>query len=156
MRKMSIQPIKNDAKDSVVVAEVMRFGKYSSSEIADEKYVALRQLSRYRVGLTEEIGDSKRRVIALLDQVFPEYAKEFSDIFGATSQEVLQNYSTPEELEKVSLKKLSKLLEKASRGRFSREKAEACRQRRRTKNVQHHFHYLKRKPALRKISAPTS
>jgi transposase len=127
MRKMSIQPMKNDAKDSVVIADVMRFGKYSSSELADEKYVALRQLSRYRSGLVQEIGDSKRRVIALLDQVFPEYAKEFSDVFGATSQEILQNYSTPEELAKVPLKKLAKLLEKASRGRFSQGKAESLK-----------------------------
>ena len=127
MRRMSIQPIKNDAKDSIVVAEVMRFGKYSASEIVDEKYVALRQLSRYRVSLTGEIGDAKRRVIALLDQVFPEYAKEFSDVFGVTSQEILLNYSTPEELEKVSVKKLSKLLEKASRGRFGEEKARSLK-----------------------------
>jgi len=125
MRKLSIQPIKNDAKDSLVIAEVLRFGKYSSTELADEKYVALRQLSRYRVALAGEIGDSKRRVIALLDQVFPEYAKEFSDIFGATSQEILQNYSTPEELEKVSLKKLSKLMNKASNGRLGEERASA-------------------------------
>ena len=32
-------------------------------------------------------GDCKRRVIALLDQVFPEYDKLFSDTFGSTSKE---------------------------------------------------------------------
>jgi transposase len=123
MRKMSIQPIKNDARDSVVIAEVMRFGKYSSSEIADEKYVALRQLSRYRAGLVQEISDAKRRVVALLDQVFPEYDKAFTNIFGTTSKEILRNYATPEEFEAVSVKKLSKILNKASRGRFGDGKA---------------------------------
>jgi transposase len=125
MRKLYIQPIKNDAKDSFVIAQLLRHGEYSSTELADEKYIAIRQLSRYRVALTEEIGNSKRRVIALLDQVFPEYAKEFSNIFGASSQEILQNYSTPEELEKVSLGKLSRLINKASKGRLGEDRAAA-------------------------------
>jgi len=123
MRKLLIQPIKNDTKDSVVIAEVMRFGKYSSTDLAEESYIALRQLSRYRTALSDEISDSKRRVIGLLDQVFPEYENEFSDVFGASSKEVLQNYATPGELVEVPLEELSKLINTASQGRLGEERA---------------------------------
>ena len=84
----------------------------------------MRQLSRYRLALVNSCSDCKRRVIALLDQVFPEYEGIFSDVFGVSSKELLLKYPTPEDLMKVSVKKFSKILEKASKGRFSAEKAE--------------------------------
>ena len=57
----------------------------------------------------------KRKLIALLDQVFPEYEKLFSDTFGVTSMKLLENYSTPEQMLSATL---ADLLSKASRGRF--------------------------------------
>ena len=45
-------------------------------------------------------------------------------MFGVSSKELLLKYPIPEDLMKVSVKRLSKILEKASKGRFSIEKAE--------------------------------
>ena len=84
-RKMYIRQTKNDSKDSFVIAQIMRFGEFSSTSLADEDIMALRQLSRYRLALVDECSDWKRKCIALLDQVFPEYSKLFSDTFGVTS-----------------------------------------------------------------------
>ena len=67
--------------------------------------------------------DLKRKVIALLDQVFPEYEKLFSDTFGVSSMELLSQYTTPEEMLSVSSQQLAEVLEKASRGRLGAEKA---------------------------------
>ena len=47
-RKMYIRQTKNDSKDSFVIAQIMRFGQFSSSSLSDENIMALRQLSRYR------------------------------------------------------------------------------------------------------------
>lgn len=123
-RKMYIRQTKNDRKDSFIIAQIMRFGQFSATSLSEEIIVALRQLSRYRLALVDACGDCKRRVIALLDQVFPEYAALFSDTFGATSKEVLSQYPTPEGLLSISTRKLTNLLEKTSRGRLGREKAE--------------------------------
>ena len=123
-RKMYIRQTKNDRRDSFIIAQIMRFGQFSATNLSEEAIVALRQLSRYRLALVDACGDCKRRVIALLDQVFPEYDALFSDTFGVTSKEVLSQYPTPEDLLTVSTRKLTNLLEKASHGRFSREKAE--------------------------------
>lgn len=123
-RKMYIRQTKNDSKDSFIIAQIMRFGQFSTTSLSEEVMVAMRQLSRYRLALVDACGDCKRRIIALLDQVFPEYASLFSDTFGVTSKEVLAQYPTPEDMLTVSTQKLTKLLEKASRGRFGKDKAE--------------------------------
>ena len=122
-RRMYIRQTKNDSKDSFIIAQIMRFGQFSATNLSDEGIVALRQLSRYRLALVDSCSDCKRRVIALLDQVFPEYDNLFSDTFGVTSKEVLLKYPTPEDMLSVSSRKLSTLLSKASHGRFREEKA---------------------------------
>lgn len=123
-RRMYIRQTKNDSKDSFIIAQIMRFGQYSSTTLSEETIVAMRQLSRYRLSLVDSCGDCKRRVIALLDQVFPEYDNFFSDTFGSSSREILLNCPTPEDMLSISTRKLTNLLAKASRGRFGREKAE--------------------------------
>ncbi|MDR1292766.1 MAG: IS110 family transposase [Clostridiales Family XIII bacterium] len=122
-RKMYIRQTKNDSKDSFVIAQIMRFGEFNTTELSEENVIALRQLSRYRLCLVESVGDCKRRIIALLDQVFPEYASLFSDTFGVTSLEILTKYQSPEDLAKVPTKRLAAFLSKASKGRFKDEKA---------------------------------
>jgi transposase len=122
-RKMYIRQTKTDSKDAYIIAQIMRFGEYQSTALAEENILALRQLSRYRLSLVDECSDCKRRVIALLDQTFPEYESLFSDTFGATSKELLLKYQTPEDMLRVSSKRLVALLNKASRGRFNIEKA---------------------------------
>ena len=123
-RKMYIRQTKNDSKDSYIIAQIMRFGEYSATSLSDENIIALRQLSRYRLALVDACGDCKRRVIALLDQVFPEYDKLFSDTFGSSSTELLLNCPTPEDMLAISTRKLTNILNKASRGRLGKEKAE--------------------------------
>jgi transposase len=122
-RKMYIRQTKTDSKDSFIIAQIMRFGQYSSTTLADENIIALRQLSRYRLALVDSCGDCKRRIITLLDQVFPEYAKQFSDTFGCASTELLLNCPTPEDMLSVSIKKLTALLKSSSKGHFGEAKA---------------------------------
>lgn len=122
-RKMYIRQTKTDSKDSFVIAQIMRFGQFSATRLSEENVMALRQLSRYRLSLVSECGDCKRKVIALLDQVFPEYDKLFSDTFGAASKELLLQCQTPEDMLSISTRKLTTLLTKASKGRFTVQKA---------------------------------
>lgn len=123
-RKMYIRQTKNDSKDSFVIAQIMRFGQFSSSSLSEENIMALRQLSRYRLFLVDDCSNWKRKVICLLDQVFPEYNNLFSDTFGVTSKELLLKYPTPEDMLSVSTTKLSNFISKCSRGHHGRSKAE--------------------------------
>lgn len=122
-RRMYIRQTKNDSKDSYIIAQIMRFGEYSTTRLSEENILALRQLSRYRLAIVDECADCKRRVIALLDQVFPEYESLFSDTFGSTSKEILIHFPLPEDMLRISTEKMTALLSKASNGRFKEEKA---------------------------------
>lgn len=123
LRNLFIRQTKNDSKDSFLIAEVIRFGRYAETSVASPDIHALRELCRHRFFIVDMISDLKRKVIALLDQVFPEYEKLFSDTFGVTSVQLLSEYSTPEEIVAVDTAELYKLISLASRGRFGYDKA---------------------------------
>ena len=127
-RKMYIRKTKNDSKDSYIIAQIMRFGEFSSSSISDENIFAIRQLSRYRSSLVDECSNWKRKVITILDQVFPEYSNLFSDTFGVTSKELLSKYPLPENMLELSTEELTNLLNKASKGRFGIGKAQEIKE----------------------------
>lgn len=123
LRNMRIRKVKNDRVDAEIVAKVLMLGEYQETAIADGDTLALRQLCRFRLWQVQTVGDLKRKVIAVPDQVFPEYADLFSDVFRMTSKELLLQYTTPEEIASLSARKLTTLLNKSSKGRFGKEKA---------------------------------
>lgn len=123
LRGMYIRKTKTDSVDSVIIADVIRFGRYCETSVEPGDLQAMRELCRQRFYIIDMASDLKRKVIALLDQVFPEYEKLFSDTFGVSSMELLSQYTTPEEMLSVSSQQLAVVLEKASRGRLGAEKA---------------------------------
>ena len=123
LRGMYIRKTKTDSIDSVIIADVIRFGRYCETSVEPGDLQAMRELCRQRFYIIDMASDLKRKVIALLDQVFPEYEKLFSDTFGVSSMELLSQYTTPEEMLSVSSQQLAEMLEKASRGRLGAEKA---------------------------------
>lgn len=122
-RKMYIRLTKNDSVDSFVIAQILRFGEFSVSHFSDEDTFALRNLSRFRFALVDEASDWKRKLVAILDQVFPEYSSLFSNIYGVTSKELLSKYPLPEDMISIPADELAKLLSKCSKGRFGIDKA---------------------------------
>lgn len=123
LRGMYIRKTKTDSIDSVIIADVIRFGRYCETSVEPGDLQAMRELCRQRFYIIDMASDLKRKVIALLDQVFPEYEKLFSDTFGVSSMELLSQYTTPEEMLSVFSQQLAEMLEKASRGRLGAEKA---------------------------------
>jgi len=123
LRAMYIRQQKNDSHDSFIIAEVIRFGRFCETTVAPPDLYALRELCRHRFYVVDCVSDIKRKVIALLDQVFPEYEAFFTDTFGKTSLELLSEYTTPEEILAVDTDKLTETICAASRGRLGFDKA---------------------------------
>ena len=123
-RKVSMSSTKTDKEDAFLIAELLRFGSFPQTKMADEDMVALRRLTRFRLSLNQQVTDSKRRILTILDQVFPEFESMFSDIFGKTGRSLLKRYPTPEEMETVSLRKLTSIITTLSKGRFKKQKAQ--------------------------------
>ena len=127
IRNLFLRKTKNDAKDSFLIAETIRIGRFSSTPLADEDILSMRQLCRHRMDLVDYIADQKRKIIGVMDRVFPEYQHIFSDMFGKTSTELLHKAVTPEELLAIPTSELCDILKKHSRGRFGEAKAEQLR-----------------------------
>ena len=123
-RGTGIRKRKNDTIDSVLIADLIRYGQFVETRLADEDLFSLRSLTRFRTYLVESISDLKRKVVCVLDQVFPEYQSIFSDIFGKTSKEILLQFSSPIDFELVSSQTLAGLLAKLSRKQVGSVKAD--------------------------------
>ena len=119
-----IRKRKNDTIDSVLIADLIRYGQFVQTRLADEDLFSLRTLTRFRTYLVESISDLKRKVVCVLDQIFPEYQSIFSDIFGKTSKELLLQFSSPIDFETISSESLAELLAQLSRQKIGAAKAE--------------------------------
>ena len=119
-----IRKRKNDTIDSVLIADLIRYGQFVETRLADEDLFSLRTLTRFRTYLVESISDLKRKVVCVLDQVFPEYQSIFSNIFGRTPKEILLQFPSPIDFENISSETLAKLLAQLSRQKVGATKAE--------------------------------
>lgn len=124
MREMSIRKTKTDSKDSFLIAELIRFGRYAQSNVAHDKLQALKELCRNRYYLVDMASDLKRKAISLIDRIFPEYETQFDSIFCKSSIAVLKKYPTPKKLSNANLSKLTEILWNSSNGRFGEWKAQ--------------------------------
>jgi transposase len=121
---VEIRKRKTDSIDSMLIADLVRYGDFIEARLPDEAMLSLKNLTRFRTYLVDSIGDLKRKVICVLDQVFPEYQSIFSDVFGVTSKEVLLKFGSPAELENLSDGSLAELLAKFSRKHIGADKAD--------------------------------
>ena len=124
IRSFYIRQAKTDPRDALLIAEVIRFGHFSESTLHPENIYELRELCRGRHAIVSMQADVKRKVVALLDQVFPEYETAFTNLFGDTSMAILQTCPTPKELSETPLEELCHLIEVSSHKRFRMAKAQ--------------------------------
>ncbi len=82
----------------LLIAQVIRLDLPDKTELPAEDIFRLKQLERFRYDLVDRCSDLKRKILACLDQVFPEYDQIFSDVFGCSSTQVLLNSPIPEDL----------------------------------------------------------
>jgi len=124
-RKTTVRKVKSDRKDAWLIADVVRIGRGRAAYVPDETILQLRELTRFRWGLVDQIGDAKRRALSILDRVFPEYEELFSDVFIKSSRALLQQAATAADFAEADLSELTAVLKKTSRGRLGLVKAEA-------------------------------
>ena len=123
LRKMYIRQTKNDSIDSFLIAEVIRFGQFGTTSMADENILAMRQLCRYRDSVISSRTEIKLRISTIMEQIFPEYEKQFSSLWVSTSMGILEKYLTPENIENAPIDELFEIIKDKSRNRLTRAKA---------------------------------
>lgn len=119
-----IRKRKNDIIDSVLIADLIRYGDFVETTLSNEDLFSLRNICRMRNYLVQSAGDLKRKIICILDQVFPEYQSIFSNTFGTTSKQLLLDYSSPTDFEELSVETLTETLETLSRKKIGKDTAQ--------------------------------
>ena len=123
LRKMYIRQTKNDSIDSFLIAEVIRFGQFWTTSMADENILAMRQLCRYRDSVISSRTEIKLRIGTIMEQIFPEYEKQFSSLWVSTSMGILEKYLTPENIKNAPIDELFEIIKDKSHNRLTRAKA---------------------------------
>ena len=131
-RRSTIRKVKNDRRDAWIIADLLRIGRVRPGYVPGPDIQPLRDLTRFRMELVDQVGDAKRRILGVLDKVFPEYERLFSSVFIATSRELLKRAATAEEFAALDLKEIAQVTKKASHGKLGMERAERLQQAART------------------------
>lgn len=121
---IEIRKRKNDIIDSVLIADLIRYGDFVETTLSNEDLFSLRNICRMRNYLVQSAGDLKRKIICVLDQVFPEYQSIFSNTFGTTSKQLLLDFSSPSDFEELSVDTLTETLETLSRKKIGKNTAQ--------------------------------
>ena len=120
---MYIRQTKNDSIDSFLIAEVIRFGQFTTTSMADENILAMRQLCRYRDSVISSRTEIKLRISTIMEQIFPEYEKKFSSLWLSTSMGILEKYLTPENIENAPIDEFFEIIKDKSHNRLTKAKA---------------------------------
>lgn len=94
-------PTKHDRKDALVIARLVKDGRFSYPRILKDMEAELRAGSTFRSKLTEELGTVKNMMIRWLDRYFPEFTQVFPS-FGKMALAALECTPLPLDLHEKS------------------------------------------------------
>ena len=83
----------------------------------------MRQLCRYRYSVIDCRTEIKLRISTILEQIFPEYEKQFSTLWGNTSMGILETYITPDKIANAPIDELFSLIKDKSHNKLTMRKA---------------------------------
>jgi transposase len=129
-KKSYVDLDKTDLVDAFTVADRLRWGRdiripYRS----DERYLSLRFLTRYRYHVIHTLAREKAYCTAILYLKASEYSREdkqaFSNLFGAASRAVLEDFASIEEVAQLPFDDLVAFIDKQGRGHFAQPEKNA-------------------------------
>lgn len=121
-RNTNLRGAKSDNVDAERIAILLKFGNFDRCNVSTDNIINLRELTRLKADLTANLGGLKRKMIAVIDRIFPEFAKIFRNKFGLTVVALLTDYQTPEEFATLSLDELTTLINGLSKRGINADK----------------------------------
>ncbi len=123
-KSLSLRQTKTDKVDAHTIALMMMSGvnlqSYSDTSYHNEE---LKSLTRYRFDKVKERAKLKTSVSRLVNILFPELEKLVPTLHMVSVYSLLAELPSSSQISSCHLTHLTKLLETASKGRYSREKA---------------------------------
>ncbi|NMA14862.1 MAG: IS110 family transposase [Clostridia bacterium] len=126
-KKAYVDLPKDDWTDAWVIADRLRFGRLPECCQVDFRYLPLQRLTRFRYHLTQTITREKNYFLTNLFLKFNTLQQNdvFSNLFGATSEAVLTEFLSPDEIAARPLDDLIDFLMEKGNKHFTNPKATA-------------------------------
>jgi len=125
-REALAKKAKTDDLDALIIAQLLRTGKYVQSQVAEEMIQSLRELTQLRYELLQEKKNYQRQVFSLLAIIFPEYEKTaLPNPFSIASVAILQKFPTAKDLAQAKPKQIEKIVRSIKGNNFSLKEIQA-------------------------------
>jgi transposase len=119
----TMKKVKNDNIDALMIAALIKSGRYSKAYVSEDTYQSIKSLYRHKSSLQDELKKHKRQVNTLLVVVFPEMEKVISDPFNVTSLALLEKYPTAKHYHHASVDRILKTFRGIKGNNFNEAKA---------------------------------
>lgn len=129
IRKSNIRKTKTDTVDTYLIIKSMQMNSYRLFTKRDMDSLQLKNLCRFRQKLMKARTKVKIQLVTYVDLLFPELQYFFkSGIHGKACYALLKEEPNPDKIAKMHLTRLSNLLNKTSKGHFSKQTAIALKE----------------------------
>ena len=128
LRNSNIRKTKTDKIDTYLIIQSLMLKHYTPFVAKDIKILELRSLCRHRDDVLKYRSKLKVRLVAFVDQLFPELNLIFNSIHLKSCYALLSTYSSPKDIASTRVDAIANLLNKASKGHFSLEKAQQLKE----------------------------
>lgn len=122
--RISVRGRKTDEDDCLAIATVLRDKRFSAVALPDEHLGVVKQLARHRQAAVSRSANLKKRLNGLLDLVFPEFTKLFSDPYCPTARAILKKAPSAYRLSQLQTRNLVTMVRKVSHGRLGSERVQ--------------------------------
>lgn len=128
LRNSNIRKTKTDKIDTYLIIQSLMLKHYTPFVSKDIKILELRSLCRHRDDVLKYRSKLKIRLVAFVDQLFPELNLIFNSIHLKSCYALLSTYPCPKDIASTRVDAIANLLSKASKGHFSLEKAQKLKE----------------------------
>jgi len=120
----TMKKVKNDNIDALMIAALIKSGRYSKAYVSEDTYVSIKSLYRHKASLQDELKKHKRQVSTLLAVVFPEMEQVVRDPFNVTGLALLEKYPTAKHYHHASVDRILKTFRGIKGNNFNEQKAQ--------------------------------
>ena len=116
---------KSDKKDALVIAKLIKDGRYSAIYFPEGEYANLRNLSNTRLEVSRLLNICKNRIHACVDEYFPEFETVFkSFIKGKVALHILKRIPFPTDILGLTLEDIISVIREVAKKSVGKRKAE--------------------------------
>lgn len=116
---------KSDKKDALTIARLVKDGRYSDTYLPHNSYADLRVLSTARDSINRQKTALENRIVAILDEYFPEFTKVFKHPFkGKAAMQMLKTCPFPKYILELGTEGVLAEIKKAVKKTVGRKRAQ--------------------------------